>query len=72
MKTAPSQDIVLAKHWLQHRHAPPDVVDGHWETSRSLRLTEAAEDGIFLNFVEQWPILKNSDLGPVLVSYMVE
>ena len=72
VKTAPSKDIVFAKHWLKHNHSPSELVDGHWETSRPLRITESADDDQFITFLEQWPIFKNSDRGPVLVSYMIE
>ena len=71
VKAAPSEEVQLSKTWLQYSNNPPDVVQSHWATSRNLRMTEAAEDGPLVAFVEKWPILKDSAIGPKLVSFIM-
>ena len=71
VKAAPSEEVQLSKTWLFYNNNPPDVVESHWATSRNLRISEAAEDGPLVHFVEKWPILKDSAIGPNLVSFIM-
>ena len=66
----PDQDkeAIQAKGWLKFHCAPLDVVRVNWEKTYLIRKHEASKDSPFQVFLKEWSILKNSNIGPELVS----
>ena len=60
--------IIEDKGLLQYSDSPLDTVKEKWRLTKVLKIHEGSADTPFLEFLKEWPLLKDSTLGPLLVS----
>lgn len=68
---APDKEAIQSKGWLKYHCSPLDVVRVNWEKTYQIRKDEASNDSQFQVFLKEWSILKNSNIGPELVSLLL-
>ncbi|XP_034939511.1 uncharacterized protein [Chelonus insularis] len=64
-----TDDSRNSAEWLQTHVGPPDLVQQHWDTSRSVRTLQLNQGTSVVEYYNNFPVLKNQ-LGADLVKYI--